>query len=120
MTRYVVDADGKIFRPQGLVFRLHVTGDVKSMEYMDMSHSQHADKLPPQKNNGERSEFLQDLRQAAKRAEEAKEHSLLSHKLEGREIAHQHRSNGNASAPSTTPTRRRENGKGPTPCYRER
>lgn len=89
--RRVEDADAEIFRPKGLLLRMDRPGEVKGMSYMDMYHRHHVDRLPRamkvvKNTSGPRTEFPQDLRSAAKRAEEAEERSLLLHELEGREI----------------------------------
>ena len=90
--RRVEDADAEIFRPKGLLLRLDRPGEVEGMSYMDMYHRHHVDRLPRsmalvKRKTGPRTEFPQDLRHAAKRAEEAEDRSILLHELEGREIA---------------------------------
>ena len=99
--RRVEDADAEIFRPKGLLLRLDKPGEVRGMAYMDMYHRHHIDRLPRAMLGkdkvmgvtGERGEGMgggawpQELRVAAKRAEEAEERSILLRELEGREVA---------------------------------
>lgn len=78
------------------MLRMDRPGEVEGMAYMDMYHRHHIDRLPrammvPTKKHGVRTEFPQNLRQAARRAEEAEQRSILSHELEGREVAPQNR-----------------------------
>lgn len=124
--RRVEDADAGIFRPKGLLLRMDRPGEVEGMSYMDMYHRHHVDRLPRSmkvvmNKSGPRTEFPQDLRSAAKRAEEAEERSLLLHELEGREIEMEEGKHGDkASAGKRMIRRVSKRGKARRPGMREK
>ncbi len=73
----VEDLDAEVFRPRGLMIRLDGPSDTKGMMYMDLHHHQHIDRLARLRPTGVIEDFPNELRAAAKRAEEAEDQEHL-------------------------------------------